>query len=189
MKEKLKNKSLVTVVCVSKVKQICTRILKAYSKTWHHTKEHSGASKGSIKSRIRKVRNEYKFPCKNWDHFKQNLKTTGTRVKKHHKPLQSMTGAFTIPVVPQIQTFVLNRCAPYKCFYVCTYICIKDKGGKHLQYVYKHGWSVQQESHNRLADKACRLIREAIWIRKSNMNLDNRSYKLSMCETIYHTYY
>ena len=71
----------------------------------------------------------------------------------------------------------------------------KDKSSKYMQQICNHGSCMKQESCNRLenvkvidreSDKTGRLIREAVWIRKSRyMNQDDGSYQLSHVWTRY----
>ena len=86
----------------------------------------------------------------------------GARVKEHRKEVDSITGIFT-------------RAEKTRAASICNKSAITD-------HVCNDNYVIDWENAkvvDRESDKASRLIREAIWIRKSDMNRDEGSYHLS----------
>jgi len=86
----------------------------------------------------------------------------GARVKEHRKEVDSITGIFT-------------RAEKTRAASICNKSAITD-------HVCNDNYVIDWENAkvvDRESDKASRLIREAIWIRKSDMNRDEGSYQLS----------
>ena len=107
----------------------------------------------------------YKIPCKNCErvYVGETGRPLGTRVKEHRKEVDSITGIFT-------------RAEKTRAASICNKSAITD-------HVCNENHVIDWENAkviDREADKAGRLIREAIWIRKTNnMNRDEGSYQLS----------
>jgi len=87
----------------------------------------------------------------------------GARVKEHCKEVDSMTGIFTRAEKTRAGS-ICNKCA------ITDHVCSKN---------HVIDWA-NAKVIDRESDKAGRLIREAIWIKKTdNMNRDEGSYQLS----------
>ena len=107
----------------------------------------------------------YKIPCKNYEqvYVGETGRPLGARVKEHSKEVDRITGIFTGAEKTRAAS-ICNKSAITD--HVCNEIYVID---------WENAKVVDRES-----DKAGRLIREAIWIRKTdNMNRDEGSYQLS----------
>jgi len=107
----------------------------------------------------------YKIPCKNWErvYVGETGRPLGTRVKEHRKEVDSITGIFT-------------RAENTRAASICNKSAITDRVCNENHVI---DWA-NAKVIDRESDKAGRLTRQAIWIRKTdNMNQDEGSYQLS----------
>jgi len=107
----------------------------------------------------------YKIPCKNCEqvYIVETGRPLEARVKEHRKEVDKITGIFTGAEKTRAAS-ICNKSA------ITDHVCNEN----HV-IDWENAKVVDRES-----DKAGRLIREAIWIRKTdNMNRDDESYQLS----------
>jgi len=105
----------------------------------------------------------YKIPCKNCErvYVGQTGRPLGARVKEHRKEVDSITGIF-------------NRAEKTRAASISNKSALTAQTENHVI-----DWA-NAKVIDRESDKAGRLIREVIWIRKTdNMNRDEGSYQLS----------
>jgi len=96
-------------------------------------------------------------------HVGETGRPLGARVKEHRKEVDSITGIFTRAEKTKAAS-ICNKSA------ITDHVCNKN---------HVIDWA-NAKVIDRESDKAGRLIREAIWIRKTdNMNRDEGSYQLS----------
>jgi len=107
----------------------------------------------------------YQIPCKNCErvYIGETGRPLEARVKEHRKEVDSITGIFT-------RTEKIRAASNCNRSAITDHVCNEN---------HVIDWE-NVKVIDREADKAGRLIREAIWIRKTdNMNRDEGSYQLS----------
>jgi len=116
----------------------------------------------------------YKIPCKNCErvYVGETGRPLGARVKEHRKEVDSITGIFT-------------RAEKTRAASICNKSAITDHVCNENHVI---DWA-NAKVIDRESDGAGRLIREAIWIRKTdNMNRDEGSNQLShVWDKLFHT--
>jgi len=133
------------------------------SKTIYYVEKSAGAPKDRI-SDEEKPEVVYKIPCKNCErvYVGETGRPIAARVKEHRKEVDSITGIFT-GAEKTTAASICNRSA------IRDHVCNKN----HVT-----DWA-NAKVIDRESDKAGRLIRETIWIRKTdNMNRDEGSYQI-----------
>jgi len=165
----LKSRGTVTIPYVKGLSEAFSRILKTY-RICTAVRPHTTLRNLLVHPKHRISDEEkpevvYKIPCKNCEHvyIGETGRPLGARVKKHRKEVDSITEIF-IKVEKTRAASICNKSA------ITDHVCNEN---------HMIDWA-NAKMIDRESDKAGRLIREAIWIRKTdNMNPDEGIYQLS----------
>jgi len=164
-KKELKNRGMVTIPYVKGLSEAFSRILKTY-RICTAVRPHTMLRNMLVhpKDRIsdeEKPEVVHKIPCKNCEQFYvgETGRPLGARVKEHRK---------------EVDTGIFTRAEKTRAASICNKSAITDRVCNENHVIdWENAKVVDLESN-----KAARLIREAIWIRKTNnMNRDEGSYQ------------